>query len=62
MHFLALDDSENSPGHGWNASSRFSIETPTSGKQFGETESTNLYHHLINQNNAGDVPEALVEE
>lgn len=54
-YISALEETERSPGHGWNASNRFGIDTPTGGKQFD-------YHHLINQNNTGDVPDALIEE
>ncbi|XP_060603316.1 transcription factor SPT20 homolog [Ruditapes philippinarum] len=52
----ALEETEKSAGHGWNTSNRFGMDTPSGGgKQFD-------YHHLISQNNTGDVPDALVEE
>lgn len=50
----ALEETERSPGHGWNSANRFSIDQ-SAGKQFD-------YHHLISQNNTGEVPDALVEE
>ncbi|XP_052811535.1 sentrin-specific protease 6-like isoform X2 [Mya arenaria] len=49
----ALEESEKSAGHGWSNTSQFNLE--------GQNNS-NIYQHLISQNNTGNVPEALVEE
>ncbi|KAH3889282.1 uncharacterized protein LOC127849189 [Dreissena polymorpha] len=54
----ALDESEKSSGLGWCTSSQYDLE----GGVPGQGETNNIYRHLINQNNTGDVPEALLEE
>ncbi|XP_060563131.1 uncharacterized protein LOC132722624, partial [Ruditapes philippinarum] len=56
LELIALEETEKSAGLGWNTSNRFGMDTPSGGgKQFD-------YHHLISENNTGDVPDALVEE